>query len=506
MLRERWGVDGERTHRVLYAMCVVLLLLLLAPPGGGGLAAAEPRIALVIGNNAYTSLGPLSNPVNDMALMARTLRDLDFEVIERADADQVAMKRAIQDFGQRLEGAGRDAVGLFYFAGHGVQINGTNFLIPVGAEVAREPDVEIEAVKLDWVLAQMEHARNRLNILILDACRNNPLSRGLRSSERGLSRVDAPRGTLIAYATAPGSVSFDGQGLNSPYTEALADAMQRPGLVVESAFRTVRVKVMEATGERQVPWESSSLTGEFYFSSPVERNEAEVAAGAPASVPPPAEGAASITQAAALAGRFASGERSSAEDETVEHAALPPPGEPVATRPDPALVRIVQQKLDALGFTPGPVDGAWGRKTEAAIRSFQQAAGLEATAALDHELSAALDAAMAGHWYVSYGTEGTLIGRDFSNRVRGALGRSDLIKLLPAYGFALSQLPPGESVTWRNPETGHGGRMTVGEPLIRQGKQCRLFDHEIEVNGRTESARDRVACRDETRDTWLAAK
>jgi uncharacterized caspase-like protein/surface antigen len=493
-----------------------LAALLLAPPLSPPPPAAEPRIALVIGNNAYTSLGPLSNPVNDMVLMAGTLRGLGFDVIERADADQVAMKRAIQDFGQRLEGAGRDAVGLFYFAGHGVQINGTNFLIPVGAEVAREPDVEIEAVKLDWVLAQMEHARNRLNILILDACRNNPLSRGLRSSERGLSRVDAPRGTLIAYATAPGSVSFDGDGRNSPYTEALAEAMQQPGLVAESAFRTVRVKVMEATGERQVPWESSSLTGEFYFSAPVERVGAQLAVSAPpASLPTPGEVAASTIEAAAIAtaadaqsqeSTAASGERSFAENQAVELAALPPSSEPVSRRPDPGLVRMVQQKLDALGFSPGPVDGAWGRRTEAAIRSFQQAAGLEATAALDHELSAALDAAMAGHWYVSYGTEGTLIGRDFSNRLRGALDRSDLMRLLPAYGFALSELPAGESVTWRNPETGHGGSMTVGEPLRRQGRQCRLFDHEIEVDGRTESARDRVACLDEARGVWLAAK
>jgi uncharacterized caspase-like protein len=212
---------------------IAVWLIIGVQAWAGGLAASEPRIALLIGNGDYTDLGRLDNPVNDVALMARTLRNLDFEVTELADADQGTMKRAIQDFGQRLEETGRDTVGLFYYAGHGVQVNGTNYLIPLRAQIAREPDVEIEAVKLDWVLAQMEHARNRLNVLILDACRNNPLSRSFRSSEKGLSRIDAPRGTLIAYATAPGNVSYDGTGSNSPYTEALAETIQQPGLVAD---------------------------------------------------------------------------------------------------------------------------------------------------------------------------------------------------------------------------------------------------------------------------------
>ena len=242
------------------------VIMVLAQPCASTLAAAEARLALLIGNGAYEDLGRLRNPVNDMLLMAGALRGVGFEVIERAEADQATMKRAIQEFGQRLEDAGRDAVGLFYYAGHGIQINGINYMIPLNANIARQPDVEIEAVKLDWVLEQMEHARNRMNILILDACRNNPLSRSFRSSEQGLSRIDAPRGTLIAYATAPGSVSFDGDGQNSPYTEALASTMAEPGLVVETVFRNVRVKVMAATGDRQIPWESSSLTGPFEFS------------------------------------------------------------------------------------------------------------------------------------------------------------------------------------------------------------------------------------------------
>jgi uncharacterized caspase-like protein len=242
------------------------VMMLLAQPCASALAAVEPRLALVIGNGGYDdSLGPLRNAVNDMRLMADALRGVGFEVIERAEADKTTMQRAIQEFGRRLEEAGRDAVGLFYFAGHGVQISGNNYMIPLAASIARQPDVESEAVELDWVLAQMEYARNRMNILILDACRNNPLPRSFRSSEQGLSRIDAPRGTLIAYATAPGTVSSDGEGSNSPYTQALAAAMMEPGLEVETVFRKVRVQVMAATGDRQVPWESSSLTGAFRF-------------------------------------------------------------------------------------------------------------------------------------------------------------------------------------------------------------------------------------------------
>ena len=252
-------------HRVLVnRLGFVLALLAVALPGG---ARAETRVALVIGNGAYDHLPALVNPPNDARLMAATLEGLGFEVLERVDVDQHDMKRAIQEFGRRLESAGEDTVGLFYFAGHGVQAKGVNYLIPVAARIEREPDLEIEAIPLDWVLAQAEAARNRMNILILDACRDNPVARSVRSAARGFTAVDAPRGTLIAYATSPGDVALDGTGRNSPYTQALAETISQPGLVAESAFRTVRVKVMEATGERQVPWENSSLTGEFYFSS-----------------------------------------------------------------------------------------------------------------------------------------------------------------------------------------------------------------------------------------------
>ena len=257
-MAKRWGERGGPFVATLLAVLMVLAEI------GNGQAATERRIALVIGNSAYPA-GALKNPANDAALMTDTLRRLDFDVISAFDADQRAMKRAIQKFGERLETAGRDAVGLFYYAGHGVQAGGVNYLIPIAAEVNRETDLEIEAVSANWVLGQMEFAGNRLNIVVLDACRNNPFTRSFRSRRNGLARMDAPSGTLIAYSTSPGNVAADGDGANSPYTSALVQAMARPGLKIEEAFKQVRVSVMGATGDRQVPWEASSLTGDFRF-------------------------------------------------------------------------------------------------------------------------------------------------------------------------------------------------------------------------------------------------
>lgn len=231
-----------------------------------GRAEAEPRVALVIGNGKYgQDIGPLSNPPNDANLMAERLTALGFKVTKLVNGDQKAMKRAIVDFGQNLAEAGPDAVGLFFYAGHGISIEGYNYLIPVGAQMTREADAEIEAVNAEWILKQMQFAANRVNIVILDSCRNNPLSRSMRSASRGLARMDAPTGSFIGYATAPGEVAADGGGKNSPYTAALAAELGKPGIAIEEAFRNVRVRVMTNTNAQQVPWDSSSLTGAFFF-------------------------------------------------------------------------------------------------------------------------------------------------------------------------------------------------------------------------------------------------
>ncbi len=254
------GLATHYTHAMQMFRTALFTLMMLATAA----AAAETRIALVIGNSSYAS-GPLPNPANDAQMMADTLSKLGFDVITRRNADQNTMKRAIQDFGSRLEKGGPSAVGLFYYAGHGVQLNGRNYLIPTTAQIDREGDVEIEAVSADWVIEQMRYARNRLNIVILDACRNNPFTRSMRSVDHGLATMDAPAGILIAYSTAPGAVAMDGNGKDSPYTEALSQAMRDLHEPVEQVFKHVRVGVMSATANKQVPWESSSLTGDFYF-------------------------------------------------------------------------------------------------------------------------------------------------------------------------------------------------------------------------------------------------
>lgn len=227
-----------------------------------GPASAETRLALVIGNSSYAK-SPLANPRNDAAVISETLRGVGFDVTVLIDADQALMKRSVLDFGRRLRAS--DSVGLFYYAGHGVQVDGENYLIPVGADISDVEEVALMGLGLSDLMKTMEHAGSRLNIAILDACRDNPFASSARSAARGLAAVDAPAGTIIAYATAPGRVALDGSGANSPYTEALAAAIPAEGAAIEEVFRRTRRKVLEETGGKQVPWEHSSLTGEFYF-------------------------------------------------------------------------------------------------------------------------------------------------------------------------------------------------------------------------------------------------
>lgn len=235
-------------------------------PAGVEPSADERRVALVIGNAAYRD-GRLANPTRDAAAMASALRQLGFRVTEKRDLDQKQMKLAIRAFGRQLRDGG---VGLFYYAGHGAQVQGQNYLIPVGADIPSERHVDVESVPLRAVLAEIADARNRLNIVILDACRNNPFARRFRSLQRGLAFVDAPQGTLIAYATAPGSVADDGARGHGAYTEALVRHIRTKGVPVESVFKAVRRDVQAATQGRQTPWESSSLIGDFFF-APKER-------------------------------------------------------------------------------------------------------------------------------------------------------------------------------------------------------------------------------------------
>lgn len=240
----------------------------------------ERRIALVIGNSSY-AISPLLNPVNDARDIAAALREAGFLVTLKENLSYRDMKEAIQDFGDEIS---RGGVGLFYFSGHGVQINGQNYLIPIGTTIRREEEVEYESVNLGWVLAQLQSAENRLNVVILDACRNNPFPRSFRSQSRGLAVVRAPSETFIAYATAPGTVASDGAGRNSPYTGALLRYIRVPDLKIEDTFKRVRARVKEETRGNQTPWDSSSLTSDFYFTGKQEHVElqtySETAGGA----------------------------------------------------------------------------------------------------------------------------------------------------------------------------------------------------------------------------------
>jgi hypothetical protein len=252
---------------------VLLDLRIEAPAQPLGGAPAEQRTALVIGNSAYSVGGSLANPLNDARAMAATLSSLGFSVTRVENAARREMLRAVHDFGEAL--AGGRGVALFYYAGHGLQADGKNYMIPVDATIRHERDIDIEAVDVGRVLAELDRARNRLNIVVLDACRDNPYVRGFRSAGgRGLAAIEAPKGTLIAYATAPGKTADDGPGPNSLYTRELLRAMVIPGLRIEDVFKRVRTEVARRTRDRQVPWESSSLVGGDFVFAPHPAREA----------------------------------------------------------------------------------------------------------------------------------------------------------------------------------------------------------------------------------------
>jgi carboxyl-terminal processing protease len=251
-------------HRILLFLAVTLVLALQPFP-----AFADRRIALVIGNSAYRNVTRLDNPRNDAVLMANTLQNLGFKLTgggAQLDLDKAGLDAAVQKFGGELQGAD---VAMFYYAGHGVQVRGANYLVPVGANPTREADVDFQMVDVNLVLRQMEAAGTRLNLVVLDACRNNPFGgRSLRATDGGLAQMRAPEGTLISFATQPGNVAQDGDG-NSPYTTALATTITKPGLDIFQTFNEVGLAVKRSTGGSQQPWVSSSpIDGNFYFVAP----------------------------------------------------------------------------------------------------------------------------------------------------------------------------------------------------------------------------------------------
>jgi hypothetical protein len=239
------------------------------------------RVALVVGMSRYQHIPALDNPANDARLMADTLGRLGFVLVgggAQLDLDKAGFDRAVQQFGQQIIGA---QVALFYYAGHGLQVAGTNWLVPTDANPTREIDLDFQMLDANLVLRQMEGAGTKLNLLILDACRNNPFGgRGLRATTGGLAQMKAPEGTLISYATQPGNVAIDGADGDSPFTKALAHTLMRPGLDVFKLFNEVGLQVKLATAGMQQPWVSNSpIDGDFYF--------LQVPAGAIVTVRPP---------------------------------------------------------------------------------------------------------------------------------------------------------------------------------------------------------------------------
>ena len=226
---------------------------------------SQERLALVIGNSEYHRLS-LKNPENDARDFAKALRSLGFEVEVKVNASQQVMESAIKKFGRKLN---EDTVGLFYFAGHGVQYDGSNYLLPIGATstVSTPQHLRYKTVDAGYVLSVMNKTGSGLNIVILDACRDNPFRSFSRDMSEGLRKMSGAEGTIIAYSTSPGKVAWDGSGRNSPYTEQLIESMMEPGLPVELMFKQVRNRVKEKTDSKQFPWYEASLDGDFYFNA-----------------------------------------------------------------------------------------------------------------------------------------------------------------------------------------------------------------------------------------------
>lgn len=346
------------------------------------LSAAETRHALVIGNNAYQHARPLANPRNDAQAVSAKLKTLGFAVIDRSDSTLKEMKLALREFVQAVPA---DGVALVYYAGHGVQIKGTNYLVPVDAQMAEEFEVPDESLSMDAILRGLEGTRSGLNIIVLDCCRDDPFSRSWRGSrsigDKGLVMpADMPQGMFIAYATSPGKTAEDGEAGNSPYTAALLEELGQPGVDFEKVFKNVGAKVVKSTGGKQEPWFNSKFYGTFSF-----------ALAAPSS-----------------------GSSTGAAPVTVNE--IPPTTLPMAAGPDlppggffsisqvfggtdyenfnahsrSHILKLAQTKLKDDGYYKLTPDGSMGKGTQSAIIDFQKTEGLPPTGLLDQDTLAKL--------------------------------------------------------------------------------------------------------------------
>jgi uncharacterized caspase-like protein len=408
--------------RLLRAVLIGLSTFALSVVLTASAASAEKRVALVIGNAAYKHAPALKNPKNDAEDMAVALKRLGFTVISGVDLDERGMAQKARDFSRALEGAD---VGLLFYAGHGLQAKGVNFLVPVDASLKAEGDLEFETLSLDRLMKLMQ-TQARVTLVMLDACRDNPLARGLKSASRsggvgtGLARVEEAAGTMIAFSTQPGNVALDGTGRNSPFTKALLTHIETPGASVSDVMIDVRKMVMAETGEKQVPWENSSLTGKFYFKPGAAITTASTGGAAPSTTQQPvqkevltvADRTVDHTFWTSVAGsndpalyreyltRFPNGTYAAIAQARLQAWAAPtaPPQKPeppqqVAMLPggaasDPAramsspppsprmLAEDMQRELKRVGCYSGSVDGDWGQGSRKALGRFNEQTGL----------------------------------------------------------------------------------------------------------------------------------
>jgi caspase domain-containing protein len=275
--------------RKSFSSALLLSASLTAFLAGSAAAHAESRVALVIGESAYRAVPSLPNPANDARAMSKLLTDSGFEVTTASDLSQKEFNQKVGDFTAEIAARGPDTVALVFYAGHGLQVDGENYLVPVDVDPKREADIPLQAVRLNDVLNTLNSVPTRMRILLLDACRNNPFPALNQTAGHGLALVDTKTGapgTFLSYSTSPGAEAEDGAGSDSPYTTALLTVARTPGLPIEQAFKQVRVAVNKATDGRQTPWESSSLTEDFRFVGATDARDANAAPIPPASNAP----------------------------------------------------------------------------------------------------------------------------------------------------------------------------------------------------------------------------
>ncbi|MEC9369351.1 MAG: caspase domain-containing protein [Pseudomonadota bacterium] len=471
-----------------------LVIAALATVAAFGPASAEKRLALILGNSDYKNVATLKNPRNDATDISQKLRQLGFHVISGLDLDRRRMEEHIRLFAQELPTAD---VSLLYYAGHALQVNGENYLVPTEATLKRESDLDFEAVPLNLIMKQMQRT-TRVSLVFLDACRDNPLTRSLSSVSRslsvgtGLAAIEKASGMMIAFATEPGSVALDGKGRNSPFTTALLKHIDTPNATINDIMIEVRKDVMAATNNTQIPWENSSLTGRFYFQG------SKIASSAAAPVASDAAPAkidvadatiehtfwTSIKDSndtklfQAYLDRFPSGvytpiaeaklrsSRSIAVEATDTPAAAstgtkvvsldPAAGPAVAPEANPVqLAMLLQTELRRVGCYTGGIDGIWGGGSMSAVQRFNQSAGAALEAA--HATQASIDAVAAQKGTVCFAQTAPQATRTVS-RVHEAPPPQVVHRPAPAHsGFGGSSFSFGFSK-----KGGGGGSFSIG--------------------------------------------